>query len=239
MSNARQSHCYTERELAPTAHCPFAPLEGGIGNLYPVVDHVNWIARLLALGIKTVQLRIKDEHQPDLEKQIIEAIRLGREYKAQVFINDYWPLALKHHAYGVHLGQEDLDSADLDALKTANIRLGVSTRTARELQRGLAIQPSYIAIGHIFPTPTKQMPTSPQGVATLTEHINTVAGRFPTVAIGGIDLSNVAAVWQSGVSSVAVVRAITQASDVEQAVTAFAEKLSVTRESVPGADDVN
>lgn len=203
----------------------FPVMEGGIGPLYPVVDDVCWIARLLPLGVKTVQLRIKDPAHPDLEAQIIEAIRLGREHNAQVFINDYWQLALRHGAYGVHLGQEDLAIADLDALRQANTRLGVSTRTAAELQRGLALAPSYVAIGHIFPTPTKDMPTPPQGVAQLKEHLDTVAGRYPTVAIGGIDLSNVADVWQTGVSCVAVVRAVTAAADLEQALAAFADKL--------------
>ncbi|WP_330961613.1 thiamine phosphate synthase [Photobacterium sp. 53610] len=203
----------------------FPGMEGGIGPLYPVVDDVRWIARLLPLGVKTVQLRMKDPAHPELETQIIEAIRLGREHNAQVFINDYWQLALKHGAYGVHLGQEDLDTADLDALRHAGIRLGVSTRTSAELQRGLAIAPSYVAIGHIFPTPTKDMPTPPQGVAQLQEHLATVADRYPTVAIGGIDLSNVADVWQTGVSCVAVVRAVTAAPDTEQALAAFAEKL--------------
>ncbi|MCM0150936.1 thiamine phosphate synthase [Photobacterium galatheae] len=203
----------------------FPEMAGGIGPLYPVVDDVRWIARLLPLGVKTVQLRIKDPAHPELETQIIEAIRLGREHNAQVFINDYWHLSLKHGAYGVHLGQDDLDTADLDALRLAGIRLGVSTRTAAELQRGLAIAPSYVAIGHIFPTPTKDMPTPPQGVAQLKEHLATVAGRYPTVAIGGIDLSNVVDVWQTGVSCVAVVRAVTAAPDTEQALAAFAEKL--------------
>ncbi|WP_087023208.1 thiamine phosphate synthase [Thaumasiovibrio subtropicus] len=204
----------------------FPTIEGGMGPLYPVVDHVDWIAKLLPLGVKTVQLRIKDPQQADLEAQIIEAIRLGREYGAQVYINDYWQLALKHQAYGIHLGQEDLDSADLETLRASGMRLGVSTRTADELDRGLSIIPSYLAIGHIFPTPTKEMPTPPQGVAQLAEHVKTVANRYPTVAIGGIDLSNVEHVWATGVSSIAVVRAITHADDLASVVAAFDQKLT-------------
>nr|WP_086938345.1 thiamine phosphate synthase [Thaumasiovibrio occultus] len=199
----------------------FPTIEGGIGPLYPVVDHVDWIARLLPLGVKTVQLRIKDPQQADLEAQIIEAIRLGREYQAQVYINDYWQLALKHQAYGVHLGQEDLDVADLEILRNSGMRLGVSTRTAAELERGLNIVPSYVAIGHIFPTPTKQMPTPPQGVAQLATHLKTVEQRYPTVAIGGIDLTNAADVWATGVDAIAVVRAVTHSDDLPATISAF------------------
>lgn len=204
---------------------PFPSLERGIGVIYPVVDHVDWIAKLLPLGAKTIQLRIKDRDLAGLEAQLVEAIRLGREYNAQVFINDYWQLALKHNAYGIHLGQEDLETADLDALQRANIRLGISTRTAEELQRALRVKPSYLAIGHIFPTPTKVMPTKPQGVQQLSTHIETVAGRFPTVAIGGIDLTNLDAVWQTGIDSIAVVRAISHSTDLLKTLTDFKAKL--------------
>lgn len=132
-------------------------------NLYPVVDDVNWIEHLLKLGVRTVQLRIKDPKQGDLEAQIIRAIALGREFNAQVFINDHWQLAIKHQAYGVHLGQEDLTSANLTELLDAGIRLGLSTHGYYELLIAAGIQPSYIALGHIFPTTTKQMPSKPQG----------------------------------------------------------------------------
>lgn len=217
-----------------TCHPSFPPIEGGLGALYPVVDHVDWIAKLLPLGITTVQLRIKESNCSDLEEHIVEAIKLGRQYKAQVFINDYWKLALKHRAYGVHLGQEDLIDANLAELRSARMRLGVSTRTAQELQLALAINPSYLAIGHIFPTPTKVMPTQPQGIDQLREHVSVVAGNVPTVAIGGIDLSNAGIVWQTGVDSIAVVRAVTQADDLCQTLASFREQLSRIGQDVKG-----
>ncbi len=132
----------------------FPTLKSASLGVYPVVDDVRWIAQLLPLGITTIQLRIKDSHQADLEQQVMEAIRLGREFGAQVFINDYWQLAVKHGAYGVHLGQEDLQTVDLKMLSDNNLRLGLSTHGYFELLRIHQLAPSYIALGHIFPTTT-------------------------------------------------------------------------------------
>ncbi|MCP3699640.1 MAG: thiamine phosphate synthase [Aliivibrio sp.] len=189
-------------------------------GLYPVVDDVSWIEVLLKLDVKTMQLRIKNPEQTDLEQQIIKAIKLGREYDAQVFINDYWQLAIKHKAFGIHLGQEDIEIADLQAISDANICLGLSTHDDRELLKVKALNPSYLALGHIFPTPTKDMPSQPQGLINLAKN-HLLAGGTPTVAIGGIDLSVAEEVWQTGVDSIAVVRAITQAEDIPQAVSQF------------------
>ncbi|WP_442980258.1 thiamine phosphate synthase, partial [Salmonella enterica] len=129
-----------------------------------------------------------------------------------LFINDYWRLAIKHRAYGVHLGQEDLETTDLKAIQAAELRLGVSTHDDMEIDVALAAKPSYIALGHVFPTQTKQMPSAPQGLAQLASHIERLAD-YPTVAIGGISLERAPAVMATGVGSVAVVSAITQAAD--------------------------
>ncbi|MDE8743226.1 thiamine phosphate synthase [Pectobacterium polaris] len=199
-----------------TDSTPFAPTAQRLG-LYPVVDSVEWIERLLGVGVKTIQLRIKDRSDEQAEAEVIQAIALGRRYQAQLFINDYWKLAVKHQAYGVHLGQDDLDTAELAAIKKAGLRLGVSTHDDRELARAVAINPSYIALGHIFPTQTKDMPSAPQGLTELTRHITDLQDRFPTVAIGGISIDRVPAVLKTGVGSIAVVSAITQAPDWRQA----------------------
>ncbi|MEE9682439.1 thiamine phosphate synthase [Lelliottia amnigena] len=181
-------------------------------GLYPVVDSVAWIERLLQAGVKTLQLRIKDQRDEDVETDVAHSIALGRRYGARLFINDYWRLAIKHQAYGVHLGQEDLETTDLSAIRNAGLRLGVSTHDDMEIDMALAARPSYIALGHVFPTQTKQMPSAPQGLEQLTRHIERLAD-YPTVAIGGISLERVPAVLKTGVGSVAVVSAITQASD--------------------------
>ncbi|KUI96926.1 thiamine phosphate synthase [Vibrio sp. MEBiC08052] len=197
-------------------------------SLYPVVDDVIWVDKLLRLGVKTIQLRIKNPHQPDLEQQIKQAVSLGRTYQAQVFINDYWQLAIQYQAFGVHLGQEDLHTADIQALHHAGICLGISTHGYWEILKAQQLHPSYIALGHIFPTTTKQMPSQPQGLARLRLYqqlVDSIARAhqlaIPTVAIGGIDLNNAATVLEQGVSSLAVVRAVTQAANTASAVDAF------------------
>jgi thiamine-phosphate pyrophosphorylase len=207
---------------------PFTSVSSEALSIYPVVDSVAWIQRLLALGVKTVQLRIKDSAYSGLEEDIQTAIQLGREFNAQVFINDYWQMAVKHGAYGIHLGQEDLETADLDQIRTAGIRLGVSTHGYEEMLRAARIKPSYIALGHVFPTTTKQMPSQPQGLTRLAMYqswvdaMNDELGTdIPTVAIGGIDLSNAADVLKCGVTSLAVVRAVTLADNTQQALESF------------------
>ncbi|EPN1670850.1 thiamine phosphate synthase [Cronobacter sakazakii] len=189
----------------------FAPVPHRLG-LYPVVDSVEWVTRLLDAGVRTLQLRIKDKTEAEAEADVAAAIALGQRYHARLFINDYWRLAIKHQAYGVHLGQEDLQTADPDAIRRAGLRLGVSTHDDMEIDVALAVRPSYIALGHVFPTQTKQMPSAPQGLAQLAAHVKRL-GDYPTVAIGGISLERAPAVLETGVGSIAVVSAITQAPD--------------------------
>jgi len=206
----------TESAVAPViAVAPFAPTEDQLG-LYPVVNTVLWLERLLQLGVKTIQLRAKDFCVADIEPQIIAAIALGRKYQARLFINDYWQLAIKHQAYGVHLGQEDLAVADLEQIKAAGLRLGLSTHGLYEAIVADQLQPSYIALGHIYATQTKDMPSTPQGIDKLKLQVKLFELQRPLVAIGGITRERVADVVATGIGSVALVTAITLASDVTQ-----------------------
>lgn len=201
---------------APTK-LPFAKMDLKKMGLYPVVDSVDWLERVLKQGVKIAQLRIKDPDDADLESKIQQAITLGKEYDAQVFINDYWQQAIVFGAYGVHLGQEDLDVADLEKIQAAGLRLGISTHGYYEIARAQSIQPSYIALGHIYPTQTKNMPSQPQGLTRLTHYATLLKGAFPTVAIGGINAERLPAVAKTGVDSVALVTAITKADEPELA----------------------
>lgn len=193
----------------------FAGISAPIG-FYPVIDSVQWLKRLLPLEPDVIQLRIKHGHAEDIEQQIAEAVLLSRDYKLRLFINDHWQLAIKYGAYGVHLGQEDLANADLPAIASAGLRLGISTHSYAELLQARQIKPSYIALGHIFATQTKQMPSQPQGLTRL-KHYAALCNDIPTVAIGGINAERLAAVLSCGVAGVAVVSAVTAQAEPEQA----------------------
>jgi hydroxymethylpyrimidine kinase/phosphomethylpyrimidine kinase/thiamine-phosphate diphosphorylase len=190
---------------------PFAATEQHLG-LYPVVDSVKWLRRLLGAGVKTIQLRIKNLPAAQVAPAIAEAVALGHRFGARLFINDYWQQAIAAGAYGVHLGQEDMETADLAAIQAAGLRLGLSTHGYFELMRARELAPSYIALGHIFPTNTKQMPSRPQGLVRL-QRYQALMRDWPTVAIGGISEDRVAAVQASGVGSIALVSAITASDD--------------------------
>ena len=203
------------KELLNLPDTPFPETEQYLG-LYPVVDSVEWIERLLSAGVSTIQLRIKDKADDEVRADIQKAIALGKQYDARLFINDYWRLAVEFGAYGVHLGQEDLETTNLLAIHQAGLRLGVSTHDERELAIARSVRPSYIAMGHIFPTETKEMPSSPQGLETLKKMV-AATPEYPTVAIGGISIDKVPAVLATGVGSIALVSAITKAEDWRKA----------------------
>jgi len=195
----------------------FNPIRKELFTLYPVVDTVEWLALVLEQGVTTTQLRIKDADDKDLRKKIQQAIALGEQYGAQVFINDYWQLAIELGAYGVHLGQEDIEVADLSAIQQAGLRLGISTHGYFEIMRAFNLKPSYIALGHIFPTVTKDMPSQPQGLTRLDQYVELINGAYPTVAIGGINAERLPKVKATGVDSIALVTAITRANDPKAA----------------------
>jgi thiamine-phosphate diphosphorylase len=207
--------------MTATSSTAFASLTGPIG-FYPVVHDAAWVQRLLDWGVRTVQLRCKSAgHTPtEIEREVRAAVDAGKQVPgAQVFINDHWQLALAAGAYGVHLGQEDLDSADLDALRRAGLRLGLSTHTPAELARARAVQPSYLAIGPIYPTTLKVMPYEPVGLEQLKAWA-ALAAPYPVVAIGGISLERlpgVLACLRGGSDGAAVVSAVTLSTDPKEA----------------------
>ena len=196
----------------------FAPINHPIG-FYPVVPTAAWVERLLSWGVHTIQLRAKSaDHTPaEIAIEVIAAIEAGKAVPgAQVFINDHWQLAIASRAYGVHLGQEDLDTADIEALRSSGIRLGLSTHTPDELARAKAVQPSYLAIGPIYPTTLKVMPYEAVGLVQLADWAK-LAAPYPVVAIGGISLERLPGVARCGVSGIAVVSAVTLAANPELA----------------------
>ncbi len=194
---------------APFPSCGPEPL-----GFYPIVDSALWVQRVLAWGARTIQLRIKELPEALLKKEIKASIVLAKQYKARLFINDYWRDAIDYGAYGVHLGQEDLDEADCEALKKAGLRLGISTHSYYEVARALAYKPSYLACGPIYHTNTKIMKAAPQGLERLKAYCQLLD--YPVVAIGGIKLNKAISVMKAGAESIAVITAITQAEHPEQ-----------------------
>jgi thiamine-phosphate pyrophosphorylase len=183
-------------------------------RVYPIVDSAAWVRRLTALGVGLVQLRIKDQPHDWVLAQIRESQGWCRAAGAQLIVNDYWQLALESGCDFVHLGQGDLDSADVGALRRAAVRLGVSTHDDGELERALALRPDYVALGPIYPTLLKVMPWEPQGLARLGEWKRRVDA-VPLVAIGGLTLERLAGVFAAGADVAAVVTDIVRARQPE------------------------
>ncbi len=193
-------------------------------GLYPVVDSSHWIEKLLLQGVKCIQLRIKNKHQPTLEHEIEQSVALAKKFGATLFINDYWELAIRYGADGIHLGQEDLLTADLAQIRQSGLYLGVSTHCYYEVARAHAVNPSYIACGPIYATTSKDMSFQPQGVEQL-KHWRRMLN-YPLVAIGGINLERLPDVLQSGVAGVALISAITEAHDPLEATQQFLKIMS-------------
>jgi thiamine-phosphate pyrophosphorylase len=170
---------------------------------YLIVDHVAWLERLLPHGLRLAQLRIKDAAEPTLRAQIRRARDLCAQHGATLVINDHWRLALDEGCDFIHLGQEDLVEADLDAIRRAGCKLGVSTHDVRELDIALRVAPDYIALGPVFPTTLKQLDWAPQGVARVTDW-KALLKDMPLVAIGGLTPERARAVLDAGADSAAV-----------------------------------
>jgi thiamine-phosphate pyrophosphorylase len=181
---------------------------------YLIVDHVDWLRRLLPCGVKLVQLRIKDASEAVVSAQIFEARKLCSNFGAQLIVNDYWRLALDLNCDFVHLGQEDLGCADLAAIRRAGMRLGISTHDEAELATALAAKPDYIALGPVFPTLLKKMPWAPQGLEKLGGWRQKI-GDLPLVAIGGLTPARAVECLRAGADSAAVVTDITLNADPE------------------------
>lgn len=205
---------YTPDLIGKSFSFPACPDRLGI---YPVVDSADWVNRLLTIGIKTLQLRLKKTDKAFLQSEIASAVDMAEQHSdIRFFVNDHWRIAIDSGAYGVHLGQEDLHDADLLEIEQAGLRLGISTHSYWELARALAVNPSYIALGPIYETDSKQMPWKPQGLERLSQWTRMLEGHTPLVAIGGIDVERAQHLKTTGVGSVAMISAITRAPDYQQ-----------------------
>jgi thiamine-phosphate pyrophosphorylase len=176
-------------------------------RVYPVVDSAAWVGRMLSVGVRLIQLRVKDRSASELRAEIREAKGLCARAGAQLIVNDYWLLALAEGCDFIHLGQGDLDTADVAAIRKAGVRIGVSTHSHVELARALELSPDYVALGPIYPTVLKVMPWSPQGLQRITEWKRRI-GDTPLIAIGGLTVERLPGVFEAGADVAAVVNDI-------------------------------
>jgi thiamine-phosphate pyrophosphorylase len=196
-----------------------------LDRFYPIFDGADWLERLVPLGIKLVQLRMKDVSPKVLRDHIRRAKAICAEYHCTLVINDYWRMAIDEGCTYLHLGQEDLDDADMAAIQSAGLRLGISTHDKAELARALSLRPDYIALGPIYPTILKQMKWHQQGVEKLTTW-RAAIGDIPLIAIGGMNIDRAAGAFAAGADVVAAVTDITLNDSPEARVRAW---LAATR----------
>jgi hydroxymethylpyrimidine kinase/phosphomethylpyrimidine kinase/thiamine-phosphate diphosphorylase len=214
----------------------FAEMSNPNPGIYPIVDRLDQLEMMLKAGALILQLRIKSEQlTPEIRMQIREAISISRQYPScQLFINDFWQVAIEEGAYGVHLGQEDLLIADLNAIQVAGLRLGVSSHAFWEVARALSIRPSYVACGPLFPTRAKAMPWIPQGIDNLFYWTRLIP--HPVIGIGGVNSENLGAIRATGCGSASVIQAIVGADDPIQAFRSLQQQWNrtpVLREKLP------
>ena len=195
---------------------------------YPIVDSAAWLERLLPCGIKLVQLRVKDRSDEDTRAEIRAARDLCTAAGCDLVVNDFWRLAIEEGCDFVHLGQEDLDGADLAAIRRAGLRLGVSTHDDAELARALSVGPDYLALGPVYPTILKKMKWAPQGLEKLGEWKRRI-GAVPLVAIGGLTVERAPAVLAAGADVLSVVTDITLNPDPEARTSAWLAATSQVR----------
>lgn len=188
-----------------------------LSRFYPIVPTSEWVARLLPLGVRTLQLRLKDAGEHEVPRQIVDSLAACRSAGCQLIVNDYWREAIDADADFVHLGQEDLATADIAALKRAGLRLGVSTHDEAELETALQADPDYIALGPIWETRLKAMKWAPQGLDRIAAWKKRI-GALPLVAIGGITIPRADSVLAAGAQSCAVITDFVTASDPDQRV---------------------
>lgn len=190
------------------------------GRFYPVVDSAGWVSRMAAAGARLIQLRTKQADGPDLRAVVRDARDACAAHGALLVLNDHWRAAIEESVGFLHLGQEDLNDADLAAIRAAGIRLGVSTHSRDELDRALSVRPDYVALGPIWKTTLKAMPWSPQGLDRLADWKRRLGG-IPLVAIGGITLERAPSCLRAGADCVAVVSDVTGSADPDARARAF------------------
>jgi len=192
------------------------------------VETARIVEAALEGGATVIQLRKKS--MPMLEQyRLALALRiLTREHEALLIVNDHAELAIAADADGVHLGQDDLPPDVVRALPGFEGRLiGRSTHTLDEAKAAIDEGVDYIAVGPVYPTPTKA--GRPAVGTGLVSEVAAIADR-PFVAVGGIDHDNAPAVVEAGARAIAVVRAVYDAADPAEAARRLHEMITTRLE---------
>ncbi|GBE44271.1 MAG TPA: thiamine phosphate synthase [Rhizobiales bacterium] len=190
-------------------------------KFYPVLPDISWLERLVPLGVKTVQLRLKDAETPEIRRQIAAGLELCAAHDCQLIVNDYWREAIALGADYIHLGQEDLAGADVAAIRAAGMKLGISTHSHEELEIALKAEPDYVALGPVYETKLKKMKWAPQGLTRVSEWKSLIS--CPLVAIAGITVERAPGVLAAGADSLAVVTDVIAHRDPEARVREWLE----------------
>jgi len=179
-------------------------MPAGLDAFYPIVPDIGWLRRLVPLGVRTIQLRLKDATDAEIRRQILESLDVCIRHDCQLIVNDHWRQAIATGADYIHLGQEDLAAADMATIKAAGLKVGISTHSHDELAIALAAEPDYVALGPIYETKLKVMPFAPQGLERIGDWKARI-GSMPLCAIGGITPERAPGVLAAGADCVAVI----------------------------------
>ncbi len=177
--------------------------------LYAIASTQKELLRYVGLNIPYVQYRNKDP----LDNDLAELLQQLPQSTSKIIINDSLEVALKLGAWGVHLGQEDLDKYLSTEILERNIKLGISTHNEAEYERAIKFNPDYVGFGPVFSTETKVLKYPPAGLAKLESmaKLSTV----PVFAIGGICRSHTKDIFSTGAAGIAVISELTRLNDEE------------------------
>jgi thiamine-phosphate pyrophosphorylase len=180
-------------------------------KVYPITDtrlsglsHAEQVMRLIRGGATLIQLRDKNASPREFYSQAAAALQVAHNLSAKLIINDRVDIALALNADGVHLGQSDLPVEAARGLLGEDAIIGFSTHSITQARLAATMPLDYIAFGPIFQTLTKENPDPVAGLAALRE-VRGSTGSLPLVAIGGVNLINVAEVLGVGADAVAVI----------------------------------
>jgi len=207
-----------------------------VTGLHAIIDtealagrkHLEIACQLINGGARAIQLRDKITPKGDLIPLARELRALCEDHGVLFIMNDYLDLALASGAHGLHLGQDDLPLAAAREMLPINVIVGISTHSVTQAQAAAAAGADYIAVGSVFPTPTKDEAII-IGLDGLRQIREAVA--VPIVAIGGITAANVADVMGAGADSVAVISAILRSDDPEISARQIVNHIEVTNET--------